>query len=158
MPSCTSDENVLFEIDLQEVIFVPGGLNNIETHVFVVPGIPNLLNAYLESNGFSYEDISRIGSGSARLEGNFQKYNYSVLAEVEVDMLNSDGTERLEIFYQEEIPFNETDQVNLFGSLTDVKEIMKDDTYNLEIALRFRSPTTSTNEHLFSYKLLVYGQ
>lgn len=156
---CTKDKQVLFTMNLKEQFNVPGGLNSIETHVFVIKDINSALDNYLSSQGLKRDVITKIGAGLAQLNGVFRDGKYGNVDIVEINLVDTeDPSATYEIFYQNKIPLNHTGTLDLFGSLTDITEIIQKKKYNLEIAFRFRNPTSLKTLHQLDYSIVVYGK
>jgi len=158
LQSCRERTPELFQIQMEERINFNAGLNSIETHVFLLEDIPSTLEALAEQKGVTMDDISSVKPAIASLEGVFQEIDYSIVEEITINLIDpNDNTNNREVFYQELINLNHKGPLQLFGSLPDLKEILQEETYNLEIAIRFRTPTVQTLENRLIYSFVAYG-
>lgn len=119
---------------------VPAGLNNIETHYFRINNVKLFLKETIEANALSSTASYKISGSKGRLVSRLGQVEFSTFAEVTVDAISiSDPTKRKEIFYQEEIPFNLSNELKLFTSLSEISDIIENDKVHLDIGIRFRS-------------------
>lgn len=155
---CRKQKEILFEMKFEHQFLVPSGLNNVETHVFTVNNIASQLKFKMEQNNIRMEDIASINATTATLEGAYSELDYTYFARAIVELLPTDRSKRYEAFYQENIPFNQKSPLRLFGSLTNLKPIFELPKYNLDLALRFKSPTIQSQEHILKYSIVAYGK
>lgn len=158
LQSCRDRTPELFQMQIEERINFNAGLNSIETHVFLLEDIPSTLKALAQQKGISIEEIASVKPATASFEGVFQEHDYSIVEEVTIDLIDpDDSSNNREVFYQELINLNHKGPLQLFGTLPDLKEILLKDTYNLEIAIRFRTPTVQTFENRLLFNFVAYG-
>lgn len=155
--SCNNREKELFTVEMETRLNIPGGLDNILTHVFVIQDVPSTLEAFAEQKGFSLDNIDRVNSSIARLEGVFEAVDYSNVDRIAINIRKDDDiSSAREIFFQETIPLNHSGPLQLFGSLSDIKPYLVDEIFDLEIEIRFKAPTTQLLENrlIFSFVAL----
>ena len=63
--SCGSDRTEVFEVDNEIEFITPGGLNTIETHVFVIRNVPTFIDNALQANGLNKDQVVGIGATKA---------------------------------------------------------------------------------------------
>ncbi len=155
--SCRDKSQEVFSITNETDFNIVAGLNNILTHIFVIENLTSTLEAAAQQNGYNLEDLSKVNSSTAEFRGKFEDLDYSNIERVAVNLVDPTGEfPKREIFFQEIININHSGPLQLFGSLSDVKELLSQPTYNLEVELRFRAPTTQTLENRFIYNFVAF--
>lgn len=152
--SCGKGQQELFEVDNEIEFILPGGLNTIETHVFVIRDVPTFIDESLQVYGYRKEDITQIGSGRGLLTGSFQNIDYDFIGEISIRAVSQKeaGLNR-EMFYRENIPFNHDGELQLLSSISNLTDIFTDPFVDIEIRIRLRNivPTDLRNKLIFSY-------
>ncbi len=152
--ACSSDVEPQFEVENEIDFILPGGLNAIETHVFVIRNVPTFFESSLINNGMRKEDVVSISPGRATLTGKFNDADYKFIEEISIRVLSqSDKELNQEMFYQDRIPFNQEGQLRLFGSITELKDILSEPLIDMEVRIRLRTSTAIQleNKLIFSY-------
>jgi hypothetical protein len=152
--SCGSDRTQLFEINNEIEFFIPGGLNTIETHVFVIRNVPSFFKSSLANHGATEEQIVSISAARAKLIGSFGQIDYDFIEEISVRAISkTDPTLNKEMYYQDRIQFNHSGDLELFASISELIEILTDEIFDMEIRIRMRqsSPVQLQNKLIFSY-------
>ncbi len=132
--------NVVKELDFE----IPAGLSTIETHTFFFPSFVFGIEEILAQQGVDAADIDRISSRQGFITARFDNIDWDFVSRVTIEAVKLDGTgERTELFYMDPVPFNVNEQIELFPSLPNLKDILLDEFVNLEVKMRFRnfSPT-----------------
>lgn len=139
--SCTDSTPALFNMQMELDFTIPAGLNTIDTHVFILSNVPTRVQSYL--GNADRESISRVLANRARLTGQFTSIDYTIVDQITIDVINKDDPEDLrEVFWMSPVPLNQQGDLNLFSSLSEVKELILQETADFEIAIRFRSFTS----------------
>ena len=155
--SCKEKETEVFSFTNEVQFNINAGLDNVLTHIFVIEDLPSTFEAAAVQNGFSLEEISRVNTSTAEFRGIFEDGEYSNIQRVAVNIIDPAGEyPTQEIFFQEIIDINHTGPLQLFGSLSNVKDILTRDRYNIEIELQFRAPTTRFLENRFIYNFVAF--
>ena len=152
--SCGSDRSLLFEVNNEIEFLLPGGLNTIETHVFVIRGVPTFYRSSLNSNGVAEGDVISISAAKARLIGSFGQIDYNFIDEISVRALSKSGQGiNKEMYYQDRIPFNQQGDLELFSSISELKDILSEEIIDMEVRIRLRQSTAVQlqNKLIFSY-------
>ena len=155
--SCRNNSSEIFSITNEAEFNIPAGLDNILTHIFLIENLPSTFEAATNQNGFTVDEIARVNSSTAEFIGKFETIDYSNIQRVAVNLVDPTGEfPSREIYFQEVIPTNHSGPLQLFGSLSDVKDLLSKPTHNIEIELQFRSPTTLTLENRFIYNFVAF--
>jgi len=154
---CGEDETPLFEMKFDTVLEIESGLNTIETFYFPINNIPTSFNSY--ANNLSADDIGSIRPASCRIEGGFSNINYNFIREIYINAIDpAFPNVSREIFYLEENFANDNNELELFGSLLNVKDVFINDRVNLEVRVRFRIPTPGVSEHRITFSLFAFAE
>ena len=137
---CSDAPDSLFQLNAEADFNLAPGLNTFETFYFPVQRVST--NYDLLSNGTDPLLIGSIQPSRAIITAPFIDFDWSIVREVSVWAISIRDPEiRAEIFYQDRINFNEQNELRLFSSLSDVKQIMTEDAFNLEVRFNFRNIT-----------------
>lgn len=154
MTSCGSDRQELFIINNEIEFILPGALNTIETHVFIIRNVPSFYRANLSANGATDEQIVSVTATRARLQGSFGTIDYDFIDEISVRAFSrSDPGLNREMYFQDRIPFNQSGDLELFASISELKEILSEEVFDMEVRIRLRqsTPLQLQNKLIFSY-------
>ncbi len=152
--SCGSDRQELFIIDNEIEFLLPGALNTIETHVFIIRNVPSFYRANLAVNGASDEQVVSITATRARLSGSFGVVDYNFIDEISVRAISkTDPGLNREMYFQDRIPFNQSGDLEMFSSISELKEILSEEVFDMEVRIRLRqsTPLQLQNKLMFSY-------
>jgi hypothetical protein len=152
--SCSSGPQELFVIDNEIEFILPGGLNTVETHVFIIRDVPTFFDQSLEAYSIRKEDVAQIGAGRGLLTGSFINIDYDFIGEISIRALSQrDRGLTREMFYRENIPFTHDGELQLLSSISNLTDIFTDPFVDIEIRIRLRNivPTDLQNKLIFSY-------
>ncbi len=155
---CGEEEEILFTFTLQEEFFLPAGLNAFTQHVFLQRGaISNYMNV-LEATSYTDDDVAEVQPGRAQMRGRQGNEFHGHIDELIIRAVNPDDlTDKIEIFYQDRVRRDESGDLDLFGSTTEVKEWMTRDELDLEIIFIFRTVTSQSQDLLFDLEFVAKG-
>lgn len=157
--SCRSKEKELFTISSEARLTIPGGLDNVLTHIFVIKNLKSTLQAKAAQEGVDVNQIDRLNPVRCSLEGIFEDNDYSRFRKIIINIVNPENPkDKREVFYQEIISTNDTSILRLFGSLSNVKDYLLKENYNLEVEIQLRAPTTKTLENRILYTFVAYDK
>ena len=143
---CSKEQAVLFSETLEVDFTIPAGLNTIETHTFIIKNIQTQFLNQCAIHGIDPQNVQEIFSTFGSFQGKFESVDYSSLSKVQVNAVSAtDNNIKGEMYYHEMLPFNATTELKLLSSTTNLINILKDETFQLEIKLNFKSfPIKST--------------
>ena len=151
--SCGDDQPVpRFVIQGETFVDVPGSLNAIETHSLIVREVDPLINSLLDINGMTAEQVSEILPGTALIRARSQNVDLSFINEISIRAISRiDPARSIEMFYMDEVRFNEDFEMPLLPSIADVKSILLEGKFDLEVRLQLRrfSPASFRMELLY---------
>ena len=154
--SCSNGAEPLFDIELEADFTIGAGLNTFDTHFFIIRNVPTRIQSFL---GTVDEDlIGQILPTRAQITAPFTSIDFSIVREVSVWAVSSaDPNIKKEIFYQDRIEFNEQEDLKLFSSLSEVKDILTEDDFDLEIRFNFRTFTPTNIDSRLTMNFIVNG-
>jgi len=128
------------------------------SHTFVVKDINNPLDAFLETFAADTSQITSIQAGRGELNARFSETNYQFVDRVSIFMIDSENPNiRKEIYYLDFNNDSSNDQtLRLLTGLSDVEDILKKDTFHMEIKLTFRSFSPTFIENRLIFELQVF--
>lgn len=139
--SCTDNTPALFNMQMEVDFTIPAGLNTLDTHVFILRNVPTRVQSYI--GNANRDNITRVLANRARLTGLFTAIDYAIIDQITIDVINQEDPEDLrEVFWMSPVPLNQEGDLNLFSSLSEVKEMMLQETADFEVAIRFRTFTS----------------
>lgn len=155
LTNCKKEENVLFRMEYNETFEIKAGLNTFETHHFLIQNRNTNINSYLAGYGGDASELMAINPRSARLETLFSNATYDIVLDVSVRIYEDDPNDYKEIFYREDVPLNTGATLDLIPTLVDVKEMMTEDRYNIDVAFLFRNPPPEFIESRLTFDFFV---
>ncbi len=144
--SCNkSDDAILFKMEYDTFISLPGGLNTVETYSFLLRDLPTNYMTLLQTYALSDAAIVSINPGSIRLTDELNQLDFSRVEKI--SLLASDVMFRneLEIAYLEIVPFTSSNTLQLFPTLVNAKALMTQEKFNLKLKVKLRSFLTSSS-------------
>ncbi len=156
--SCTDDNPVLFTFPVEERFILPAGLNIFTRHVFIERDVIGRYQEALSSSQFSDADVIEIQPGRARLVGVRGDEFFGNIDEVIISVIDRNNPDsKREIFFREDVRLNEEGTLDLFGSLSEVKDWVSGERFDLEIVFIFRQVTSVTQELLIDLEFVAKG-
>lgn len=141
--SCGSGGERLFDLEIEADFVIGAGLNTIDTHYFIVRRVPTRIKNY--TGNIDPSLIGQILPTKANVIAPFGNIDFSIVREISIWAISrEDSEEKEEIFYQDRIDFSEQNELRLFSSLSEVKNILLQDNFDLEIRLNFRTFTPTS--------------
>jgi len=158
--SCNKDNRQeLFELNHQVDFTIQPGLNTIDTHIYDISPLKSLLNDHLAATGRTIDEVGDIEAKSAILSSVFQDVNLEFIDMVSILIYDPyNPTDKIEFFYQDQIPYKNKTSIELFPGIADVSEWMKRDYFGVEIRLNYRQVTPSLTEMRLEFNLRVYAK
>lgn len=137
--SCGGSETPLFIMELEHDFTIQAGLNNFDSHYFILRDVPTRIGNYSIT---TTNDIDRIQSSRASLEGRVQELDYSIIQHITIEVISkSEPSVQKEIFYNDRITLREQNELRLSSSLSEVSDILTQDLIDLEVRIEFRTFT-----------------
>ncbi|MBP6794963.1 MAG: hypothetical protein KA143_07915 [Saprospiraceae bacterium] len=143
------DANVLFKMEYDQLINVPGGLNTVETYSFLLQNLNTNFKTLSTTFNVSPSSLLIIRAGSTQLVDQLNQLDLAKVEKISLLASNLSFSIEKEIAYLEPVPLNSTNSLQLFPSLTDATDIFMGDKFNLRLKIKLRgSISSSTNLRL----------
>ena len=147
LASCKKEEDpFLFRMEYDQIISLPPGLNTVETYTFVIRDLPTNFQPLLSAHGVTVESVGSVKPGSIRLADELNQLDFNRFEKVSLLASTGDFKNEKEIGYQETIPLNSSNQLQLFPTLVDARDIFSQNTFNLRLKIKLRNFLTSTSK------------
>ena len=151
-----NDTNEVFEY-VQRVDFtIDAGLNTIDTYFFPFDPLTSPLMGKLEEFKLTFTDIAEVQPKSAEISSIFGDENLEFIRRISVRVHESnDVLNATEIFYSDPTPLKKSNTIRPFPNISEVKDIMINDFYGIELRLDFRYVIPKSIEMKLEYKMRV---
>ncbi|HMS98309.1 MAG TPA: hypothetical protein PLV12_05275 [Saprospiraceae bacterium] len=157
LTGCTGDDREYIERKLNLSFNVPAGLNNIESHYFRIDDVYLFLDETLEINKLDTSSIDEISGGSARLFSRLGGVDFSDIERISIFAVSqTDKNNRKEMFYLEEIPLRNLDELKLLNGLADFSEFIEDNRLDIEVRIQFRRFSTLSMQLDLDFSYLIF--
>lgn len=159
LSSCNKGGTPIFNFDLEVPLEFAAGQDPIETRTYPVYNVLNFLQAELDQRGLSIDDISSIQAGQGILVADSPNVDYSGFNSVIINAINiTDQTDIKEMYYQDFIQLNHTGDLKLLSSISELKPIMANGTFHMEVKVRMRSVVPFTTRHKLKMTIEVFDE
>jgi hypothetical protein len=154
--SCGREKPIL-EIGTFVEFSIPAGLSTIESHFFVQDNTPILYQSQLATTGIDPDNVDMFVSGTASLiPGAGRNFDLGFIRSVNVFLVEENGR-RNELFFLDFVPIGEKDEIELLGSIVDLKDKITDDRASIETRLEFNTPPPTTFDMRLNMTFVVFG-
>jgi len=135
--SCSSGPQALFQLRIDADLTLPPALNNLDTHHFFIRDVPTRYRNFL-SGSFDENNIGSVVPDRASLSSLFVNVDWGIIREISIHAIsNSDPTLSREIFFHDRVNPSNLNDLDLFNSLSEVKDILLQDLITLEVRFNF---------------------
>lgn len=134
--SCGKQDTADIILPIEVTFDVPVALNTVETHFFQIPNVPTFLDLSLDPQSLTFDDITSIKSRLCQIEDSNSSLNLDFINRIIVNVYEDDDV--TELFYFENIPFGNKQEIQLLASIPELKEALSKDFVNFEVGMRFR--------------------
>ena len=138
LSSCSSREP-FFEMNAETEFQISLGLSLIETHNFVRPNVIFPLNSSIQNLGLSELEVTEVVPFTARIQPKFQdEVNLDFINSVNIYIIDQQNLRRRELFYAENIPFGQKQDIELIPTLIDIIPYVENDQALIEVSIELR--------------------
>lgn len=156
LTGCSADEDPAAFLEGEVRLVMPAGLNSIETHFFIEREQRSFISNVLSANNLQPEDVTQI----LPLEATFETRSgipLDYVNEISIRAVSiADPNISVEMFYLDFVQFNEDGLIQLLPSIADLKQILLDESYDIEFRVTLRQFSAQTVIADFQYRLGVY--
>jgi hypothetical protein len=136
---CSNDDRLFLERKLTANLSLPSNLNNIETHYFTIKNQQTLFSQTLLQRSLTKDNVISINGTNCTLSSKFGGVDMSFISNVSVRAIStSDRSKKAEMFYLEQIPFSQKSTLRLQTSVSELKDILSNDSFDIEVRLQVR--------------------
>ena len=154
--ACGDKETPLFKMNFETEFTIQAGLNTIETHYIIIQDVPSLIESYKSTFNVSDDEISSILPSRADMTQIFSNHPYDYIDKISFwAVSNVDPTLRKEMFYMDFVPLNQGDELQMISSISNLKEIMFEGSFDLEVKLNFRSFPVNQTDNMITFSLVA---
>ncbi len=156
--SC-SKKTPVFYIDEEVSFTIPPGLSPFLIHHFQIKNVKSLLPKVLEEKKLDINSIDELYAGKGKFVSFYNNSNYGIIDKLSI-WINKSGDEdnQFEIYYLDEIPFNRKGELRLLSSGQDIREVLKNSEYDIDIEIRFKNLITEPIESRFIFSFVAYNE
>ena len=149
----------LFEIYQEAGFSFPLGKDPISTHHYKVQNIPSFLNQTLAEKKLSLSDVDELYAGKGKIISFPDNANLGVINRISIWIFkDGDYSNRIEIYYRDEVPDKISGELKLLSTGEDIREILKEKSYNLDVAVQFKYFVPQTIDCRLIYSFAGYSE
>lgn len=154
---CSKGEEPRFTMPVEVIVFFPSEFNTIETHTVELYSVPNQIQTRLAQNGMTVDQITSIVSGRGQIIPVTPNFQYELINNVIVNVSSiNDDSDINEMYYNDFIQFDHDGNLELLSSISELKDIMIDGVFNLQVKYSLRQTLATNTEHRLKFDLLIY--
>lgn len=137
--SCEKETPVRFVADLYTEFNIPSGLNTVETHYFLLRDIPVFYSQNAFIHNVDTASIQNVIASRGLLRDKFLDLNLDFISRISVYAISrKNPTLKREMFYLDQVPLSVGKELRMLSSTTQLKEILKEETIDIEIRMNVR--------------------
>ena len=154
---CSNEPPTIFEVNTESTFVIPAGLDNFRTHTFIIRNIPTRINTVFDE---SNEDlVAGIFPNRAEVRAPFVNFDFTLIQSAIINIWSpQDPDGKKEVFFMEFVTNQNRSELQLFSSLSEVKDILLKNTFDAEIKLIFRTFTPTEIESRLSMNFVAHGR
>ncbi|MDX1409929.1 MAG: hypothetical protein R3330_17390, partial [Saprospiraceae bacterium] len=135
LAGCRNDKRVeLFELNYILDFNIQAGLNTFETHFIVNPAVTSLFEDRLDAQSLTIDDVRSVEPKFAQLSTIFGDEDLDFIRRCEIRLFDPfDPDFSREVFYLDPVPTNTRKVIRPFPGLSDIKPIISETTFGVEI-------------------------
>jgi hypothetical protein len=154
---CRKESRDFIDVRLDRVFDIPAGLNNLETHFFVFGGINSFFAENMAARNLSVEDVVSITAsrGTFTIPDGFGDLDIFRRISIFAKSRTNPTLER-EMFYLDFVPFNVGLELRLLTSISELQEILSEESFDLELRLEFKNFTALPTRIRFDYGYRIF--
>jgi len=157
MGGCSNDEEPRFIMPVEVPVFFPSEFNTIETHTIELFSVPNQIQTWLSQNGITVDEITSIVAGRGQFVPITSGIQYRLLNNMVINVSPIDSeTDINEMYYNDFVEFDHSGNLELLSSISELKDIMVDGVFDLQVKYTLRQSLLTPTEHVLRFDLLIY--
>ncbi|MEE9373932.1 MAG: hypothetical protein V3V00_12850 [Saprospiraceae bacterium] len=155
--SCTKNAPILFEIETEGAFVVAPGLDNIQTHIWTIKNIRTNVNAL--TNETTRDLVEGMFASTAVIEAPFTDFDFRLVNMVTINIWDPNNpNDKREVFFMDRRNNNQREELQLFSSLSEVKDILFKDRFDAQVKIRFATFTPTIIESRLKMNFIANGK
>jgi hypothetical protein len=157
MFSCSGNDRLFVQRQIIENFQIPAGLNTIESHYFRISDVYLFYKETLQLNAQDATIPREVSGLRASIRNRFSGNDLAVIDRISIFAVNKlDRTDRVEIFYNENIPLNQTNEIRMLSNISNFYSYIKDGKVDLDVRVNFRGFLQSPAQVSLDLTYLIY--
>lgn len=154
---CSKDDPARLQIPVEIAFDIPNESNTFETHYRYLHSIPNFIKARLELENIAIEDVTSIQAGRGQLIPLSGNIDYRIYNDITITAISVNNSELIgEMYYNEFVDLDHTGNLELLSSISELRDIMIEGVFDLEIAYNLRQANVFNTEHRLTFNLAIF--
>lgn len=143
LQACKDDSRqVLFSVPYEFNFEIRAGLSTFQQHTFEITNIDTRMDSLLNFYELDAASISEVNGREARFTMITPSGDYSFMREISVLVFDPVTGTRRELFFNDRVPLNTGNELQLIPALTNARELMLEDKFNVLVEMQFRDVPT----------------
>lgn len=136
---------MIFKMEYDQVISIPGGLNTVETYSFVINNLNTNFKTLAATYNVSTSAAIGIRPGLIQLTDPLGQIDFLKAEKISLLASKANFTDEKEIGYLDPVPLNSVSSTQLFPTLVDGTDIFTADKFNLRLKIKWRGVNSSSS-------------
>ncbi len=153
---CSKDEEPRFSMPVEITVFLDKGFSTIETYTIEIYSVPNQIHTRLAQNGMTADQVTSIVAGRGQIIPVTPNVQYRLLNNLVVNASSVDDDNFNEMYYNDFVEFDHEGNLELLSSISELKDIMLDGVFDLQVKYNLRQSLLTVTEHKLRFDLLIY--
>ncbi|MDA9182138.1 hypothetical protein N9O51_02995 [Saprospiraceae bacterium] len=153
---CSKDEEPRFSMSVEVFVAFPAEFNTIATHTIELFSLPNFINTRLAQNSMTADQVTSIVAGRGQIIPVSPNVQYQLINNVVVNVSSVDNDDLNEMYYNDFIEFDHNGSLELLSSISELKNIMLDGVFDLQVKYNLRQSLLTETEHKLRFDLLIF--
>ncbi|MBK8624583.1 MAG: hypothetical protein IPN86_03075 [Saprospiraceae bacterium] len=156
MSSCEKEEPIKFEGRMDAEFVIPLGINTVETHYITVRDIPTFFLQNAENFKLDTSNIRNIQASKGSLKAKFNDAEFDFIERISVWAVSrSNPNLKREMYYLDFNPLDTREELRMLSSTSQLYEIIREQSIDLEIRLNLRRFPTSNIKTIIDFGYAV---
>lgn len=154
--SCEKETQVRYEVSLDANFDIPSGLNTLETHYFIIRDVPTFysLNASLKRQDTA--GINQVIASRGLIRSRFNDVDFDFVERISIYAVSKKNPDlKREMYYLDFVPLTTGRELRMLSSTTALKEIIQEETMDIEIRMNVRNFTNTAIRATFEFGYAV---
>ena len=152
LSSCEKETQVRYEVALDANFDIPSGLNTLETHYFIIRDVPTFYSLNADLKRQDTASINQIIASRGLIRSRFNDVNFDFVERISIYAVSKKNPDmKREMYYLDFVPLNTGRELRMLSSTTALKEIIQEETMDVEIRMNVRNFTNTAIRATFDF-------